>query len=164
MNPGFHLPFFSTHAAVGVQPHSADLRVVDLSVRDFVDPKLEAWPKTQTDQRPLPEAPRRFRAATVSGADVVPSCSLPWNSHHLLRPNPPDPPAGRIEGPTRRNPRLRWQRCGRERASVIPPTLGLRFALSAHTRRCGLRPPAARGRPPVSRLRAGRLAGSARNH
>jgi beta-phosphoglucomutase len=28
---------------VGVQTHSADLRGVDLSIRDFEDPKLEAW-------------------------------------------------------------------------------------------------------------------------
>jgi len=32
---------------VGVQTHSADLRDVDLSVRNFEDPKLEAWLKTQ---------------------------------------------------------------------------------------------------------------------
>jgi beta-phosphoglucomutase len=30
---------------VGVQTHSADLRDVDLSIRDFEDPKLEAWLK-----------------------------------------------------------------------------------------------------------------------
>jgi hypothetical protein len=31
---------------VGVQTHSADLRDVDLSVRDFEDPKLEPWLKS----------------------------------------------------------------------------------------------------------------------
>jgi hypothetical protein len=29
--------------AVGVHTHSADLKDVDLSIRDFEDPKLEPW-------------------------------------------------------------------------------------------------------------------------